>query len=462
MTEKSPLFLKHSPIEIDIVNPFRADVAGSRLALANSLTWLISEVPTPYVLAINSPWGTGKTTFMNMWAELLCGEMETPQKIVAVKLNAWESDFAEDPLVAFLDAIYEKASALTTKSHLKQQLRKFKDAGKALAKAVIPAAVKIGTMGGLDVDKEYEKIVADTLGSGVKDAMERFTKEKSVIAKFRAALSDLAFAVRESSGGRLVCFIDELDRCRPDYAVTALERMKHIFGVEGIVFVLFVDKVQLGSSLQHIYGAGLNDTEYLKRFIDNECALPATDYDSVVSSLFVRYGIATSSRRSGELDTLEGAFAVAAKVLELSLRSIEQCVAQLGIAMLSMPNKQRVYPHLLGFLLALKSGKPRLYNEYLNGAIDGIEVMEHFTAHPHGRALKSGRAGGLTELYLVSAMANNSIREEIFARYRESMYDKTDEYHGIIVQCLSDQRNEFDLPTHDWLRRTLEYVGAFS
>ena len=63
--------------------------------------------------------------------------------------------------------------------------------------------------------------------------------------------------------------IDELDRCNPHYSVLVLERIKHIFSVPGIVFILSVDKKQFGNAIRGYYGSDLIDAnEYLRRFID--------------------------------------------------------------------------------------------------------------------------------------------------------------------------------------------------
>ena len=77
----------------------------------------------------------------------------------------------------------------------------------------------------------------------------------------------------------MVFFVDELDRCRPTYAVELLERIKHLFEVDNIVFVLALSTGQLESSIRSLYGDGLDAPGYLRRFIDLEYPLrePAAD-----------------------------------------------------------------------------------------------------------------------------------------------------------------------------------------
>ena len=76
----------------------------------------------------------------------------------------------------------------------------------------------------------------------------------------------------------IIFIIDELDRCRPSYAVELLEQVKHFFSVSGIVFVLSIDKVQLGHAVRGVYGNDrINADEYLRRFIDIEYSIPVPD-----------------------------------------------------------------------------------------------------------------------------------------------------------------------------------------
>ena len=67
--------------------------------------------------------------------------------------------------------------------------------------------------------------------------------------------------------------IDELDRCRPTFAIELLERVKHIFDVPNIVFVFGINRAELVKSLESIYGE-IDAGTYLRRFFDMEFVLP--------------------------------------------------------------------------------------------------------------------------------------------------------------------------------------------
>ena len=71
--------------------------------------------------------------------------------------------------------------------------------------------------------------------------------------------------------------IDELDRCRPIYALTLLERVKHLFDISGYQFVIATDTEQLQHTVRAVYGEGFDARRYLKRFFDIQYSFPEVD-----------------------------------------------------------------------------------------------------------------------------------------------------------------------------------------
>ena len=86
---------KPAPLEIPADKPFDSD-SLNREPSVKALSTLIGELQGPFVLAIDSPWGAGKTTFVRMLQSVL----ET-KEYPCLYFNAWETDFSTDPLVAF-------------------------------------------------------------------------------------------------------------------------------------------------------------------------------------------------------------------------------------------------------------------------------------------------------------------------------------------------------------------------
>src|SRR4051812_20508231 len=87
---------KHSPIYVDPEAPFSQDKL-KRQPSAELLADLIARVSDPFVLSIGAPFGSGKTTFVLMLQALLKSRGHP-----CIYFSAWENDFAESPLVAFL------------------------------------------------------------------------------------------------------------------------------------------------------------------------------------------------------------------------------------------------------------------------------------------------------------------------------------------------------------------------
>ncbi len=231
-------------------DPF-ADDRLDRRESAVRLTYLLEKADTPFVLAIDANYGNGKTTFIQMWRAHL-----KANGFHSLYFNAWEADFTSDPLIAFIGEMgTEITSILGEKSRspkLRKAWEKVKKSGAYLAKRAIPVGVKIGTAGVLDLDNFTEQSLANLTAEVAKEQIEKYEAIKRRIKEFKEQLGELIKGLNSSDQKPprpLVFFIDEMDRCRPTYAIELLERIKHFFDVEGIVFVLAMDKTQLGHSI---------------------------------------------------------------------------------------------------------------------------------------------------------------------------------------------------------------------
>ena len=76
---------------------------------------------------------------------------------------------------------------------------------------------------------------------------------------------------------KLVIFIDELDRCKPSYALEMLERIKHYFDDDRIIFIVSVNKEQLTHTISNYYGNGFDSTGYLNKFFDINAYVPPVE-----------------------------------------------------------------------------------------------------------------------------------------------------------------------------------------
>ena len=136
------------------------------------------------------------------------------------------------------DALREYDSKIGKVEDLKAGLRK-------IVKNSAVAGVRLVTSGVLDLDPLVDK----------GDMLANYAESLALIKKFKTNLKDFANELKEQKNCPVVVVIDELDRCRPLYAIELLEVAKHLFSVENIVFVLAINLRELGHSIKAVYGS---------------------------------------------------------------------------------------------------------------------------------------------------------------------------------------------------------------
>jgi hypothetical protein len=137
---------KAKKIKVDLANPYENDKL-SRKADIDNLSLLLRNFSTPIVLSINAPWGQGKTTFLEMLHSDLLNK-----NCQSLYFSAWETDFAVDPLLAFLGEMNFELDTLINGNQVKNEAwNKAKKAGSHILKKGIPALIKLGTAGVLDI-----------------------------------------------------------------------------------------------------------------------------------------------------------------------------------------------------------------------------------------------------------------------------------------------------------------------
>lgn len=273
--------VKHQELLISEEAPFQ-NCKLEREPYARILTDVVNTYADGFVLAISNEWGTGKTTFVKMWRQQLKNEgFET------IYFNAWENDFDNAPLVAIMSEL----ATLTNKGN-KEVFKSVVTKGSILVKNIAPAVMKalvkryIGDLG--DVNLEAVENATKASSEILEQEIKEYTSKKKTIIDFRKELEK--FVNQGQPKKPLVFIVDELDRCRPNYAIEVLEQIKHFFSVSGIVFVLSIDKKHLSSSVKGFYGSEQIDSEeYLRRFIDLEYSIPKPTTKAFINYLFDYY-----------------------------------------------------------------------------------------------------------------------------------------------------------------------------
>ena len=167
----------------------------------------------------------------------------------------------------------------------------------------------------------------------------------------------------------LIFFIDELDRCRPNFAIEVLEKAKHFFSVRNIIFVISIDKKELGYSIKAIYGNDFDTDGYLRRFIDLNYFLPTPNVQSYCNYLVEKFLFNSFFENRTHTDLRYDKKHFIETAVELfslvgySLRTIEQCFSQLSIVLRTIPKDHYMHPVLLVFMVLMKNHNPDLYKK---------------------------------------------------------------------------------------------------
>lgn len=411
--------------EIDIVenDPFRNDELNRKTS-GEALTQFVLTANDSIVVCIDAPWGQGKTTFLRMWEQDLKNN-----NVPTLYFNAWENDFTDDALVCLIGEISASIKELSKtgdESKAREYLDKTKNVGIALLKRTIPVAAKIATAGALDLDKVTEQALAGFAESIAKEQLEQYESSKKSIVSFRKAISDLASSITDPENPKpLVFIIDELDRCRPNFAIEILEKAKHFFNVDNIVFVLGADKKQLGSSIKAIYGEGLNVNGYLRRFMDFDYVLPPPDKGLFVKALFRRYSFNeyfSKKNTSGVQYEGEQSLSMFSELFELyglTLREQEHCCSLLSLSIRTTPENHKLSPLFLCFLIVLKVKDPELYIRLITDEMTPFELLERFKIVSGAVELLSNNYGIALEAYIATCKAHSHNYEEISTKYEE-------------------------------------------
>lgn len=288
--------------------------------ILNSSAFKREDERRAFSIAIDSPWGTGKSYFLNMLKNHLRGltsdesDFDPNGPFRVVLYNAWEND-------CWNNAFEPLAQKLCESSDIGDLLPENKD---ALKEAVKSIRIVLQGMG----EKAVENMISDNAINELKqraaDVYDPYLNVSEEYVKFRQSVDMLKYILSESAQelqnrsenpcAKIVVIIDELDRCRPDFAVQTMEFVKHLFDAENVVFLFALDMNQLRHSVKSIYGEGMDAEGYLIRFFDYYGKLLQPDMAE-----FIRQEIGGLENLGDCIDD----FAQTAKRLELSLRDIK-------------------------------------------------------------------------------------------------------------------------------------------
>lgn len=229
---------------------------------------LLERIRGHYILALDGQWGSGKTFFVKQ-----CGLLLSNHKLFnkisknsrvkklpfpdfnCIYYDAWENDDEDDPIASLMYQIVQQINILPD--------------------------IKVSTLLPLVLEatnfffgKNPQKMI-DALTEMIKGSKDINTVSAENNAKLKNTIGQ--FLDKISKDKKVIIFIDELDRCNPAYAVKLLERIKHYFNHDRIIFVFSTNIVELSKTVKEYYGTDFNGERYLDRFFDSKIILPAVD-----------------------------------------------------------------------------------------------------------------------------------------------------------------------------------------
>ncbi len=237
-------------------------------------------------LGIDGKWGTGKTFYVTQtkmvldslnpnvplyskdgmdkirdyFSKISKQDLQNVPPVVTVYYDAWQHDDEEDPVLSLLYEImrdnYDNADFNNKRDW-----------------STILASVAEALSG-----RNIGDLVKNLKGKDYFEAQKDKEELDMLIDSFFKSLLP-------ERGNRLIVFIDELDRCKPTYAVKLLERIKHYFALDSITFVFSVNFGELENTVRNFYGERFDACRYMDRFFDIRLELTPIDMSKYVSSL---------------------------------------------------------------------------------------------------------------------------------------------------------------------------------
>ena len=410
---------------------------------------ILDSIEGTYCIALDGQWGSGKTFFVKqvkmildalnpnvkneeMGAEkeqqvqsvcksLSGGHYVEMQPQVCVYYDAWKNDNDNDPILSIVYSILQASES----SFQFPSESNFFDKAAAIF--------------------DYFS------GKNIKDVVESF-KNHTIIDTLQAektlekSISEFFDSLLPEKGNRLVVFIDELDRCKPTYAIQVLERIKHYFGNERITFVFSINAKELEHTISNYYGADFDSGRYLDRFFDMRIALPKPDMNCFYNSI----DYVVTDRW---YDVVCRAFI---QTYDLSMREISRYVVATKFV---APKNQSYYNPsstyfaknvVLPVMIGLKLRSARQYNEFINGDNSKplIDVAKNVPWQCYDFLLSEG------ECYA---------EDEIFADGKKGILleNRLNEYYGVLFSSLQPlERNKSKIRIDSGTADTLKHIAS--
>ena len=373
------------------------------------------------VIAIDGAWGSGKTYFvhqvkwlLNCTSKNIDSEVESVLSRTVPKLDnikghkykafyydAWKHDKSNNPFFTLLRTMILAFGGIDYFNQKKGFIESLLKSASHIVKGITP----------IDVESIFNGIKEF---SGINDTTP--LSELEFIEQMDSQVNSFLDYICEGQYDKLVIFIDELDRCKPSFAVELLEIIKHYFNHDKVIFVLSTNLSEFQYCIKQYYGDGFNGWKYLDRFIDLRLTVPTISTEDYYKYLWQKTGT----------DRIDDISIACAKYFGFNLRDIQRYNQQVNIAFHSYINTiyqnngfseelDSLYAVFTPILLALKLYSVEEFKDFISGK--KFEIIKGL--------LKKDRFRRSTLFFILSAIQDlSSEREALLERALEYCYNK--------------------------------------
>lgn len=357
-----------------------------------------------YVLNLNAEWGAGKTYFLKRWSE------DIKEHYPVVYVDAWKKDYSDDPLMTVISSIIEQLRKQAGKDKDSTEFKVprkliglLKAAAPGIGRGLFKRYVGIDPVVVMNADNDNENIgsirgedgedLADENGKpidmsfaaseAVKYLIDEHDAKSAAIESLKTSVFEWVSAVVGLKNKELPAFIfiDELDRCRPSYAVEMLETIKHIFDIDGVVFVVATDTEQLQHAVKAVYGEGFDAKIYLGRFFNSRYSLKAPNLENFLEVHSDASKLSGDYLRDLKIEVLpfnEDAkttlrnISVILDAFKVSARTAIQITDRVVATISNMPRGSKIDILMLTALLCIKEKDHNLFDDIVSGKFERV------------------------------------------------------------------------------------------
>lgn len=375
------------PLIVKEGDSFKND-ALDREVYGVALLNLILRTNDELVISIDGKWGEGKTTFVKMWQGLL-----TKDGVPNIYIDAFSNDYTDDAFISVASAITDYANKhIEEDKH--EELAAFKEktikiGGQLLSwsarigiKAVTLGVIKDSDLEGLkDIKDDVAKSTSDLVGDFIEEKINSHSKDIELIQSYRDLLSSIPSKIKDNDKKLLplVIIIDELDRCKPTFSVEIIEKIKHLFSVKNVVFILVMNKSQLEESIKSVYGQNIDAHIYLQKFITLEATIPKkmgerceNDLSKYSNRLLQLHELETWEKDRDIIECIKPL----ANHFNLSLRQLEKVFTNIAVLYSSSTKNDLKIVPIIVFLCVIKVIDSQLFELLLHQQASFSKVSE--------------------------------------------------------------------------------------